>query len=97
MKAGRSNIKAKVGRKKDYEKKGGQKIRRNLGGKEKKVEKKKKKSSAGFKLVRSICWSSCEMGGGEWRDWFHFSPFLSHTLCCCSACSPVPQGPSAPH
>ena len=48
MKAGRSNIKAKVGRKKDYEKKGGQKIRRNLGGK----GERKKKS-----LLLALNWS----------------------------------------
>ena len=36
------------------------------------------------------------MGGCGWRDWFHFSPFLRHTLRCCPASGPVPQGPSAP-
>ena len=39
----------------------------------------------------------CGTGGGGWKDWFHFPPFLSHTLRCHSASSPVPQGPSAPH
>ena len=39
----------------------------------------------------------CATGGVGWKDWFHFSPFLGHTLRCCSACSQVPHGPSAPH
>ena len=61
-------------------------------------ERKKKKSSAGFKPVRLVLLVVvCGTGGGGWEDWFHFSPFLSHTLRCCSASSAVPQGPSAPH
>ena len=54
-------------------------------------------------LLLALNWSGyfaglpvSERGGGGWRDWFHFSLFLSHTLPCCSASSPVPQGPSAP-
>ena len=96
-KEGRRNKKVKE-RKKEVgiKKKEGQKGRRNSGGKE---ERKKKKSSAGFKLVRLVLlvFLSVEREGGFWKDWFHFSPFLSPTLHCCSASSPVPQGPSAPH
>ena len=34
-----------------------------------------------------FCWCPvCATGGGGWKDWFHFSPFLGHTLHCCSAC-----------
>ena len=28
----------------------------------------------------------CATGGGGWKDWFHFSPFLGHTLRRYSAC-----------
>ena len=49
----------------------------------------KKKSFAGFKPVRLVLLVvlSLSTGGGVWKNWFHFSPFLGHTLCCCSACS----------
>ena len=59
----------------------------------------KQKFFAGFKQLRLVLvvFLSVEREGGGWKDWFHFSPFLSHTLRCCSASSPVPQGPSAPH
>ena len=79
-------------------KKEGQKGRRNSGGKEER-KKEKKKSFAGFKTsqVSSAGSLVCGMGRGVWKDWFHFFPFLSHTLHCCPASSPVSQGPSAPH
>ena len=48
-------------------------------------------------LVSSAGRPVCGTGGGGWKDWFHFSPILSHTLHCCSAFSLVPHGPSAPH
>ena len=63
-----------------------------IQGERRKEKKRKKKSSAGFKPVRLV-----ETGAGGWKDWFHFSPLLSHTLCCCSAFSLVHPGPSAPH
>ena len=65
---------------------------RGKGGK-----KKKKKSSAAFKPVRLVLlvFLSVEREGGFWKDWFHFSPFLGHTLHCCSACS-LPQPCSSP-
>ena len=79
----------------------GQKGRRNSGGKEKRKKKKKKNKKVFCWLeigqVSSAGRPVCGMGGGVWKDWSHFSPFLSHTLRCCSASSPVPQGPSAPH
>ena len=73
----------------------------------KKESKKEFRGKGGNKKKKVFCWLQtgqvssaglpvCGMGGGGWKDWFHFSPFLGHTLCCCSACSPVPQGPSAP-
>ena len=44
--------------------------------------KEKKKSSAGFKLVRLVLlvFLPVEQEGVVGKDWFHFSPFLSHTL-----------------
>ena len=43
--------------------------------------KEKKKSSAGFKPVRLVLLVFLSVEGkGGWKDWFHFSPFLSHTL-----------------
>ena len=80
-------------RKKDRKEEGIQGERR----KEKRRRKKKKRSSAGFKLVRLVLLFilSVEREFG-WKDWFHFSPFLSHTLHC-SVFSLVPQGPFAPH
>ena len=54
--------------------------------KEKKKDKKKeKKKNLLLALNRSgyICWCPvCATGGGGWKDWFHFSPFLGHTLRC---------------
>ena len=80
--------------------------RKEFRGKGGKGGKKKKKSSAGFKPVRLVLLVGqvssagrpvCGTGGGGWKDWFHLSPFLGHTLRCCSACRSVPHGPCAPH
>ena len=68
--------------------------RRNSGGKEERGKKNLLLASTG--QVSSAGPPVCGMGGDGWKDWFHFSPFLGHTLRCCSTCSPVPHGPSAP-
>ena len=52
------------------------------------ARKKKKKDKKKYLLLalnRSgyFCWCPvCETGGGGWKDWFHFSLFLGHTLHC---------------
>ena len=54
-------------------------------GKKKKKDKKKKKKNLLLALKRSgyCCWCPvCATGGGGWKDWFHFSLFLGHTLRC---------------
>ena len=54
-------------------------------GKKKKKDKKKKKKNLLLALNRSgyFCWCPvCATGGGVWKDWFHFSLFLGHTLRC---------------
>ena len=85
----------KDGRKNDEKKKEGQKGGRNSGGKE---ERKKKSLVLALNWSSYFCWVPvCGTGGGVWKDWFHFSPFLNHTLRCCSASSPVAHGPSAPY
>ena len=59
--------------------------------KKKKRERKKefrgkgKKKNLLLALNRSgyFCWCPvCATGGGGWKDWFHFSLFLGHTLRC---------------
>ena len=48
-----------------------------------KKKKGKKKSSVGFKPFRLFLLLSCLCNGrGGWKDWFHFSSFLGHTLHC---------------
>ena len=69
--------------------------RRNSGGKEER--KKKSLLLALTGQVSSAGLPVCGTGGGGWKDWFHFSPLLGHSLGCCSASSPVPQSPCAPH
>ena len=52
---------------------------RGKGGKE------KEKKNLLLALNRSgyFCWCPvCATGGGGWKDWFHFSLFLGHTLRC---------------
>ena len=64
------------------EKKGERK--KEFRGKGKKSNKIKKKNLL-LALNRSgyICWCPvCATGPGGWKDWFHFSPFLGHTLSC---------------
>ena len=65
--------------------------RRNSGGKEKKRKRIKKNKTKQNKknLLLALNWSGyfywcpvCVTGGGGWKDWFHFSPFLGHTLSC---------------
>ena len=52
---------------------------------ETKKKKKDKKKNLLLALNRSgyFCWCPvCATGGGGWKDWFHFSLFLGHTLRC---------------
>ena len=59
-----------------------------------------KKKSLLLALNRQVSSAGCPVcgtGGGGWKDWFHFFPFLSHTLRSGSDFSPVPRGPSVPH
>ena len=45
----------------------------------------KKKKNLLLALNRSgyfCCCPVCATGGGGWKDWFHFSSFLGHTLHC---------------
>ena len=61
------------------------------GERKKKIKRIKKQTNKQTKknlllaLNRSgyFCWCPvCATGGGVWRDWFHFSLFLGHTLRC---------------
>ena len=58
-------------------------------GKKKKKDKKKNKNNNNKNLLLALnrsgyfCWCPvCATGGGGWKDWFHFSPFLGHSLRC---------------
>ena len=56
-----------------------------IQGERKKKKKDKKKKNLLLALNRSgyFCWCPvCATGGGGWKDWFHFSLFLGHTLRC---------------
>ena len=58
--------------------------KKEFRGKGKKKKKDKKKNLL-LALNRSgyFCWCPvCATGGGGWKDWFHFSLFLGHTLRC---------------
>ena len=59
--------------------------KKEFRGKGKKKKKDKKKKNLLLALNRSgyFCWCPvCATGGGVWKDWFHFSLFLGHTLRC---------------
>ena len=52
-------------------------------GKKKKKEKRKKNLLLALNWSGYFCWCPvCATGGGGWKDWFHFSLFLGHTLRC---------------
>ena len=58
--------------------------KKEFRGKGKKRKRIKKKNLL-LALNRSgyFCWCPvCATGGGGWKDWFHFSLFLGHTLRC---------------
>ena len=51
--------------------------------KKEKTNKKTKKNLLALNRSGYFCWCPvCATGGGGWKDWFHFSPFLGHTLRC---------------
>ena len=59
--------------------------KKEFRGKGKKRKRIKKKKNLLLALNRSgyFCWCPvCATGGGVWKDWFHFSLFLGHTLRC---------------
>ena len=59
--------------------------KKEFRGKGKKRKRIKKKKNLLLALNRSgyFCWCPvCATGGGGWKDWFHFSLFLGHTLRC---------------
>ena len=75
--------KKKRERKKEFRGKG--KKRKRIKKKNKKKKTKQTKKNLLLALNRSgyFCWCPvCATGGGVWKDWFHFSLFLGHTLRC---------------
>ena len=59
--------------------------KKEFRGKGKGKKKKGKKKNLLLALNRSgyfCCCPVCAKGGGGWKDWFHFSSFLGHTLHC---------------
>ena len=62
---------------------------RGKGKKRKRIKNKQTNKQTNKNLLLALnrsgyfCWCPvCATGGGVWKDWFHFSLFLGHTLRC---------------